>query len=77
MSRYRGKREESHGERVWEDRKAPNDIGDPFRDDAPPASTRAPFANGGKKQTTPKQPKPDLKAWWSGYWDSGKGKILV
>ena len=75
MARYRGKREESHGERMWEEKKSPKDIGDPFRD-IPPAGIGDPFAEDNRKMAA-KQPKRDLKAWWGAYWDSGKGKILV
>ena len=69
MARYRGKREESRGERGWEEKNASLDIGDPFQEE--PINLGDPFAAGRKKS------KPDLKTWWNQYWDSGKGKILA
>ncbi len=61
MARYRGKREEPRSERGWEDKSA--GIGDPFQEE--PINLKAPKS------------KPDLKARWGAYWESGKGKILV
>lgn len=63
MARYRGKREEPRGERGWESNHAAQGIGDPFQED--------PF------QEAPLPSKPDLRARWGAYWDSGKGQILV